>query len=264
MKNQSTYLFPGMDPWLEYPSIWGDVHFRLISAIAGYLSPLLTPQYYVAVGTHTYISTADGDVSARIPDVTVVEKSPGIVSTTAAAGQVDAPILVEVPLSTVIEEAYLEIREPISGDVITAIELLSPYNKRPGAGRDKYVQKRLEIFATQTHLIEIDLLRNWPPMPVEGDVDLQDYRILVRRGEEGSKARLYPFSVRDTIPRFPIPLQAGDDEPIADLGQLLRQIYDEAYYPLRLDYGKPPVPPLDEKDREWAEKLLQASKSEAG
>jgi len=219
MKNQSIYLFSGMDPWLEHPSIWGDVHFRLISAIASYLSPLLTPQYYAAVSTNTYIDA--------------------------------------------LSEAYLEICEPISGDVITAIEVLSPYNKRPGAGRDKYMQKRLEIFATQTHLIEIDLLRNWPPMPVEGNVDLLDYRILVRRGEEGSKARLYPFTIRDTIPRFPIPLQAGDDEPIADLGQLLRQIYAEAHYPLRLDYGKPPVPPLAERDTEWVREILQTHKSKS-
>jgi len=57
--------------------------------------------------------------------------------------------------------------------------------------------------------------------------------------------------------RFPIPLQAGDDEPIADLGQLLRQIYAEAHYPLRLDYEKPPVPPLANKDMEWVEEILQ-------
>ena len=55
-------------------------------------------------------------------------------------------------------ESYLEIREPVNGDVITAIELLSPLNKRPGSGRDKYLRKRLEIFTTYTHLVEIDLL----------------------------------------------------------------------------------------------------------
>ena len=26
--------FPGMDPWLEHPAIWPDVHNRLITAIA--------------------------------------------------------------------------------------------------------------------------------------------------------------------------------------------------------------------------------------
>ncbi|MBV7329603.1 DUF4058 family protein [Chloroflexi bacterium TSY] len=61
MNNQTDYPFPGMDPWLEHPGLWGDVHFRLIGALANYLSPLLTPHYYVAVGTHAYISTPSTD-----------------------------------------------------------------------------------------------------------------------------------------------------------------------------------------------------------
>ena len=52
------YHFPGMDPWLEHPSLWGDVHFRLIAALARHLSPLLAPRDYVAVGTHTYVTTS--------------------------------------------------------------------------------------------------------------------------------------------------------------------------------------------------------------
>ena len=31
--------FPGMDPWLEHPAIWPDVHNRLIAAIADELTP---------------------------------------------------------------------------------------------------------------------------------------------------------------------------------------------------------------------------------
>lgn len=259
MVEQRSSPFPGMDPWLEHPSLWGDVHFRLIAALASYLSPLVAPHYYVAVGTQTYITT-QSPPAIRYPDVSIVEAKPGGVLHPSAAGSallVAEPVMVEVPLANTVEEFYLEIREPASGDVITAIEVLSPLNKRPGAGREKYLQKRLEIFSTYTHLVEIDLLRAWPPMPFAGTTQTSHYRILIRRGEEGSRARLYPFTVCKAIPRFPIPLQAGDAEPIVDLGELLRQIYQEARYHLRLNYNQPPTPLLDKADAEWASQILQ-------
>lgn len=259
MQEQLSCPFPGMDPWLEQPSLWGDVHFRLIAALASYLSPLVAPQYYVAVGTHTYVTTQTAP-SLRYPDVGIVEtRTSGVLQPSPASSSVllAEPIIVEVPLADTMEEAYLEIREPISGDVITAIEVLSPLNKRPGAGREKYLRKRLEIFATYTHLVEIDLLRAWPPMPFAGTAQTNHYRVLVRRGEEGSRARLYPFNLQDAIPVFPLPLQAGDAEPAIDLGALLKQIYLEARYRLRIDYTQPPSPILDEADVVWVSKILQ-------
>ena len=35
--------FPGMDPYLEGPDSWPDVHFRLIPAMADALSPQVAP-----------------------------------------------------------------------------------------------------------------------------------------------------------------------------------------------------------------------------
>lgn len=259
MQEQLSCPFPGMDPWLEHPSLWSDVHFRLIAALASYLSPLVAPHYYVAVGTHTYI-TAQSRAAIRYPDVSIVEtRSGGILqpSPSASSVLVAEPVMVEVPLGDMVEETYLEIREPVSGDVITAIEVLSPLNKRPGAGREKYLRKRLEIFSTYTHLVEIDFLRAWQPMPFAGTAKASHYRILIRRGEEGSHARLYPFNVQDAIPRFPLPLQAGDAEPIIDLGELIKQIYREAWYGLRLNYSQPPTPALAEADEQWAAQILQ-------
>ena len=56
-------------------------------------------------------------------------------------------------------ESCLQIKEIASGEVVTALELLSPANKRPGKGRTQYENKRREVISSQTHLIEIDLLR---------------------------------------------------------------------------------------------------------
>jgi hypothetical protein len=223
---------------------------------------LLAPHYYVAVGTHTYVTTAPQTPAIRYPGVAIVETKPGgIVQATATTTGVATaePVMVEVLLPDTVEEAYLEIREPTNGDVITAIEVLSPLNKRPGAGREKYLRKRLEIFATYTHLVEIDLLRAWPPMPLAGTAPVSHYRFLLRRGEEGSRARLYSFNLQDLIPRFLLPLQAGDTEPVIDLKQCLEQIYQEARYGQRLNYGQPPAPPLNEVEKKWADQILAAA-----
>jgi hypothetical protein len=42
--------FPGMDPYLEAPEFWSEVHSRLIVGTADALAPMLRPKYRVAVG----------------------------------------------------------------------------------------------------------------------------------------------------------------------------------------------------------------------
>jgi hypothetical protein len=43
------YSFPGMNPYLEQPALWPEVHKRLIVALADELNPLLNPTYRVAI-----------------------------------------------------------------------------------------------------------------------------------------------------------------------------------------------------------------------
>lgn len=64
------------------------------------------------------------------------------------------------------------------------------------------------------------------------------------------------FSVRQPIPLIPIPLQAREEEPLIDLGAILRSIYERVRYDLVIDYGKPPVPALDKADMAWAQEQL--------
>src|SRR3954451_13867413 len=70
--------FPGMDPYLENPGIWPDVHHTLISGYRDFLAPQLRPKYVVRVEERTYISD-DSDPSLklqlRIPDVEVAIRS---------------------------------------------------------------------------------------------------------------------------------------------------------------------------------------------
>jgi hypothetical protein len=63
------------------------------------------------------------------------------------------------------------------------------------------------------------------------------------------------------IPQFPLPLRAGDAEPIVDLQGLLNGVYDRGAYDLRIDYTAAPVPPLSETDAAWADVLLRERRS---
>ncbi len=167
------------------------------------------------------------------------------------------PCAVELLVPDVVEERYLEIQEVMSGEVITVIEILSPANKRPGEGRRFYEFKRGIVFASATHLVEIDLLRAHQPMPVSGNGHPSHYRLLVSRAHLRPQADLYAFDVREPIPTFPLPLAYGDDEPLVDLNQLLHDLYDRAGYDLSIDYGREPRPPFEGEDAQWVAELLQ-------
>lgn len=165
--------------------------------------------------------------------------------------------VVSVPMTTEVAERYLEVREVGSGRVITVIEVLSPKNKQAGEGRRQYSDKRQRLLATQTHLIEIDLLRGGTPMLLEGGRE-SDYQILVSRANERPAAARYPFDLKDPMPCFLLPLREEDKEPIIELSTLLHQAYAEASLDLAIDYNSAPTPPLSPDDIAWMKSLEQA------
>lgn len=114
----------------------------------------------------------------------------------------------------------------------------------------------MEVLASRTHLVEIDLVRVGEPMPLMGDGRDSAYRMLVSRGDCRPNATLYAFGVRQSIPPFSLPLKPTDQEPTVDLGQILHDLYDRASYDLRLDYKGDPDPPLPTADAVGADELL--------
>ena len=244
--------FPGMDPYLEHPSLWPDVHNRLIAALADAISPAVAPAYYVALERRTYLLKPDDIVFVGRPDIALVATETPVMA--APQPTFSGVIEVEVPMNDEVSENFLEIHEVKTGRLVTIVELLSPVNKLHKAGREQYETKRDQVMATQTHLVEIDLLRAGAPMMVSLRVQ-SDYRILVSRSRQRPKAHLYPFSVREPIPEFHLPLLPQDEEPLVDLNTILHALYHRARFDLRLDYTQPPVPPLAVADRPWATSL---------
>lgn len=264
--------FPGMDPYLEHPALWPDVHNGLIAELRNALAPQLRPRYYVALEERTYLAEPAGLAFVSRPDVTVVgsltptvsQTSPGEESATGVATL--EPVIVELPIPESVRETYLEVRLAQTHAVITVLELLSPANKRPGEGRQQYERKRLQVLTTRIHWVEIDLLRGGEPMVMDtrGQRVASHYRILISRAEHRPRAVLLPFNVRHPIPSFRLPLQPGDDEPLVNLNHLLHSLYDRAGYDLRIDYRAHTDPPLAAADAAWADALLRATGVRSG
>jgi Protein of unknown function (DUF4058) len=244
-------VFPGMNPYLEDPEIWVELHSWLIVQLARSLNPQLTPKYRAAVEKRIYTDT----VLVGIPDVSVFVKSRTQLDVASATLTADNPQRVSVPMIEEVQESYLEIREVATGQVVTVIELLSPKNKRSGEGKNQYNAKRNRVLNSATNLIEIDLLRTGIAPLITETISSQ-YRILISRSSIRPEADLYGFNLRDRIPVFPLPLLIGDQEPLINLDILLSQVYEEAAMDLAIDYTAPPKVKLQDEDWDWVRSIM--------
>ena len=241
-----------MDPYLERRGLWEEIQIGLIVAIQQFLTPLVQPHYRVAIERRTYLALLTPDPFAGKPDVLLISSASG--RTAAGPALVAAgggPIIGELPLPEEVIEPYLEIRDVVTGDVVTVIEILSLTNKLAGEGRTHYERKRLRVLGSETHLVEIDLLRGGEPLPIRlPDPNLSgDYSIIVSRAQQRPAADVYVFSLRDPMPDFPIPLRPHEAEPILPLNQLLHDLYERSGYDLAVDYRQQPELPLIGEDK---------------
>lgn len=249
--------FPGMDPYLERSGLWPQIHSTLAVEIQHFLTPLLRPRYHVAIEERTYLTVLPPGESINIPDVLLVSSWDDMEDDTAVAvatPKTVKPIVGDLPMPETVIERYLEVRDVVTREVVTVIEILSPTNKTVRKNRIQYEQKRLEILSSLTHLVEIDLIRKGKPFSMK-IAQKNDYRIVVSRSQHRPQADIYLFSVREPIPDFPIPLRDGETEPVLLLNNILHELYDLGGYDLVIDYRQPPEPPLSKEDAKWAAQL---------
>jgi hypothetical protein len=254
--------FPGMDPYLESPARWPDVHQGLISAMRASLNALLPPGYVASMGERCQVIPAGRSIYPDVllrqrPTVAAVGHSQGRSSAVFAAPD-PPPILEELPLEPV--EPYIEILSMVDQRrVVTAIEVLSPANKEASSeGRSRYQQKQQELLASRTHLIEIDLLRAGlytvaaprPQVPCH-------YLVSLHRGGEGRRFAVWPNTLPERLPRFAVPLDAGFPDVTLDLQSVFDRNYEEGAYALQIDYAGDAIPPLDPEQSAWADLLLR-------
>ena len=258
--------FPGMDPYLEGPRLWPDVHHSLISGIRQHLNPQLRPKYVARIEERVYISDeTDAGRKAIIPDVHVVlptnHQSAGGRRHQASPGEVAQAVEVVELIDQEIHEPRLEIFDVDNREVVTVIEVLSPTNKIRGSeGRREYLNKRRAVIASSTHLVEIDLLRSGAPVFVGQELPPHEYGVYVSRALPDARRGLFwPILLAQRLPVVWIPLRGADPDVPLDLQLVLQGQYDEAGYDVDIDYTNDPDIPLPAEATKWADDLLRAN-----
>ena len=252
--------FPGMDPFLEKPSKWSSVHTRLINAISDQLAKALSPNFYVEIEERVTLTLAgdSGALQQIEPDVYLVRGQPKAQHPVIKEQQITAPTLVEAAYQDEVRQRYLEIRDATNREVVTTIELLSPFNKSPGLrGHVDFMDKRKQVMASNVHWIEIDLLRAGT-CPAEVAAK-SDYYALLKRGGVLEMYEVWYIDLRDLLPTIAVPLRSPFEDVPLNLQDAFDDIYRRAYYADSLDYTEMvPLPHCAPADAAWIRQQIQA------
>jgi Protein of unknown function (DUF4058) len=256
--------FPGMDPYLEWQASWRDFHNRLIAEIGNELGARLPDNYVARLDERIEVANP-GEEPPRsfLPDV-LIGREP-----TRAAGPgvavVDAPVATLEPELVEVSDrdpeevkiTWVEVRALPDLELVTAIEVLSPINKA-WQGRRAYLDKRDKLHASRVNLVEIDLLLGGAPLPMKRRIEPGAYYAIVARGARLPMAEVYRWSVRDPLPRLPIPLREPDPDVLIDLAALVTRVYDLGRYARTLRHDSPlaETSPLAPEDRDWVESIV--------
>lgn len=249
-------IFPGMDPYLEHPSLWPGLGTELVVAMAAALQPRLRPRYIAAVEVRQYVDRSIPERFSMVP----AHREAGV----SCEVDDDAPVIVRAAPGVEVNESYLTILDRFSGlKVVTVIELLSPSNKRRGPGRTLYKQKQRDVLRSDAHLVELDLLRKGRhtvavPKGLAECRGPYDSLICVSRVRRPRvEFELYPRSLRRPLPTVSIPLADPDPDLRLDLNPVFSHTYEAGSYRDRIDHSRPCVPALSPEDQAWANDLVR-------
>lgn len=247
--------FPGMNPYLERDTVFNDFQTSAILVISELLSTQLPDPFDALIGEHLYTRELSAEERGFVGHADIAAVADRSSAKTAGIAVSPAPAYGIVPLAVDEEQIpYLEIRDRESDHLLTVIELLSPSNKYAGADREKYLQKRYEIMKTDANLVEIDLLRGGPRLPLVGMPEC-DYCALVGRATERPRVGIWPIQLRERLPVVPIPLREPFADIRLDLQEMLNTVYDRSGYQRRIYRGNP-QPALRPEDASWAQKFV--------
>jgi hypothetical protein len=256
-----------MDPFLERPSLFSDLHDTFVSELRNDIARVLPAPYFAGLRSRIWIEEASRSI---FPDVSVSRSLVEDVGVGGAALAVVEPAIEsEVRPVTVsldeISETSLEIRYAPDGErLVTSVELLSLANKTSGAqGQSLYLQKQQEILASDVNLIEIDLLRAGNHTTAIGlqklreSVGVTTYHMLVRRADERFRRTIYPIQLWNPLPRLEVPLLPEHGSVSVLLQPILDRCYELGRYHLRARYEEPvPAPALNVAEAEYVARRL--------
>jgi hypothetical protein len=253
--------FPGMDPYLE--ARWSDVHATLIALIKEGLQPSLPSSLRARSEERVILEAIEEPVQSYRSDVAVIDTGRpgtggGSTGTLEASTDTVAIQFYDGPEV----ERWVHIIDTSNGNrVVTAIEVLSKWNKGPGKLNKQYRQKVKDYKRGGVSVVEIDLLRD----PGRGRLEVitedlpankrTPYLVCVRRAWEAWQWIAYPIGLRQRLPVISIPLRETDKEVPLDLQPLMDRVYVAGGHD-DIDYAKPANPPLTFDDATWVSTLI--------
>jgi len=261
-----------MDPYLEDPAVFPDLHDRLIAYLSETLNSQLPPPYYTGMASRVWVETSHRRIG---PDVVVLPptsqrndaspQSPSGGGVAIAAAVATEPVVVHVPHDETRETLVEIFADPGGERLVTTLEILSLSNKTPGEqGRDLYLQKQGEVLRSKVHLVEIDLLRagkHTTAVPLDLSLPCTgpfDYHVCIHRYDQWEDYSVYPIRLSHCLPTISVPLLPGDQPVRVDLQALLGRCYDVGQYRRRVRYrDRTPVQPLSPEQVQWAEQVLR-------
>jgi Protein of unknown function (DUF4058) len=251
--------FPGLDPYLE-GSLWMTIHTDLAVAIAHQLNHRMSPRY-VALTARRYVMDTPEEseviIGETYPDVAVLTSRPA--DGRGAVAQAIAPPLQMTTLVRMrVPHITVTIRDVAKRHLVTAIEVLSPTNKK-GEGFREYRNRREKIMRTTAHLIEIDLLRRGRRVPMREQLPATPYFAFIGRSERRPATDVWPIALDRRLPELPVPLLAGDPDVMLDLQLALAGVYDDDRLGSLIDYTKPPEIPFTPEQAAWVDQHLRAA-----
>jgi hypothetical protein len=252
--------FPGMDPYLEGTDVFEEFHNHFASQIQRDLSKALPAGYLARLGSEIILrepSAGERGISRRSDADVIRTDQPGRSAEATAA--VAAPRQTLLPVEVREEEVWhVEVITRAGRRVVTHIEILSPSNKRQDRGA--YIDKRTRLLRSDVSLVEIDLLRGGPRLPMSEPPEEPFYVIVARAGGRG-RADVWPFGLRSPLPTVGVPLLPEDGEVPLDLQATLDRTYDDTglRIPGHVRYDVLPDPPLSTEELTWAAECLAAA-----
>jgi hypothetical protein len=259
--------FPGMDPFLEDPEVFPDLHDSFTTYLREALQALLPPPYYAILGRRVWIEVTERFIG---PDVAVARPAspPSGGGAILAAPAEGRAVVVRVPHDER-HEPLIEIRVGRGQEsrLVTAIELLCPSNKTSGDhGRELYLRRQRELLEGRVNLVEIDLLRGGlhatavPHRLAASAAGPFHYHVCVHRMDRLEEFVVYPIQVQDPLSTIAIPLMP-DAEPVSvSLQQIFDRCYDAGPYRREIDYAGPvPGPPLGNDEKRWVRERAAAA-----
>ena len=255
--------FPGMDPFLEYPSHWQDFHNSFLVEARVQLQAKLGEPYLIRVEEDVRLVQKEPDGKSLLrADLGVARRREPVLGGGLALAE---PLALPLDEPDWIEIKHLRlaiVREP-DLNLVTVIELLSPWNKNDGFAESQ--AKRGLLLRRYVHWVEIDLLAGGKRTPLAVARPPGDYFSHIVRHTRRREAEVVAWGVRERLPTIPIPLSAPDPDVRLDLATAFAETYERAGFArlLARSHRAPLEAPLAAEDRAWAEALATGSGASA-